>query len=142
MVKENAYYTSTKVLDIVNIVKKHKKLERDLNIIIQGEKFKIFTFLILLPLIVGAIGGMFPYYTLLGQNLNLSQEIINLAFINPLKTIRMLNIFFTLMACVIITSYYFLKIINRERHSYFIFLAVMEFFFVFFLSYSTAINFF
>ena len=142
MVKENAYYTSTKILDIVNIVRRHKKLEKDLNIIIQGEKFKIFTFLILLPLIVGAIGGIFPFYTLLGQNLNLDQDVINLTFTNPLKIIRMLNIFFTLMACVVITSYYFLKIINRERHSYFIFLVAMEFIFVFFLSYSTAINFF
>lgn len=142
MVEENAYYTSSKVIEIVKIIRRHKKLEKDLNIIIQGEKFKIFTFLLLLPLVVGAIGGMFPFYTLLGQELNLGKEVINFAFVNSSKIITMFSILITLMSCIIITSYYFLKIINRERHSYIILLVVTEFILIFFLSYSTAINLF
>jgi len=142
MVEENAYYTSSKVIDIVKMIKKHKKLENDLNIIIQGETFKIYTFLILLSLIVGAIGGIFPFYTLLGQNFNISQDTINFTILNSSTFITLISILFTLMTCLIITSYYFLKVINREKHSYIIFLVIMEFIFIFFLSYTLTINFF
>ena len=142
MVEGNAYYTSSKVIDIVKMIRKHKKLENDLKIIIQGEKFKIYTFLILLPLIIGAIGGLFPFYTLFGQNLNISPEIINFAIVNSSTLSTLFSILFTLVSCLIITSYYFLKLINREKHSYMIFLVIIEFIFIFFLSYSLTINYF
>jgi hypothetical protein len=140
MVEGNAYYTSSKVIDIVKMIRKHKELENDLKIIIKGEKFKIYTFLILLPLIIGAIGGIFPFYTLLGQNLEMNPDIINFAIFNSPTLGTLFSILFTLMSCLIITSYYFLKLINREKHSYMIFLVITEFIFIFFLSYTLTIN--
>ena len=142
MVKENAFYTSKKIIDIINIIGRHKKLEKKLDIIIQGEKFKIFIFLTLLPTIIGAIGGMFPFYTLLGHGINLNQDVIKTTILGISNINTLLSIFFTLMTCVVITSYYFLKIINKEAHFYLIFIILIEYTILFFISYSTIITLF
>ncbi|TFG08752.1 MAG: hypothetical protein EU539_01505 [Promethearchaeota archaeon] len=113
----NAYYTSEQILDILEIIHNHRKLEKKFEIIIKGEKFKVMLFIFLLPMIIGAIGGMFPLMVMLTSDQG--TYTISHSKIDVLETIL---IFLTLFSSNLITSYYFLKIIHYEK-MYVIFLS-------------------
>lgn len=131
---ENAYESSEKIFDIINFISKHKKLEKKLEIIIKGEKLKVLIFLFLLPLIMGAIGGMFPLFVLIAQEtpLNNPSEIFVLSL---MVSYEFLTIFLSLLICTLISSYYFLKIINYKKITPLILISCTLFILIFFLSY-------
>jgi len=131
---ENAYESSEKIFDILNFISKHKKLEKKLEIIIKGEKFKVLIFLFLLPIIMGAIGGMFPLFVLIAQEIPLNNP--NGTYILSLMvSYEFLTIFFSLLVCTLISSYYFLKIINYDKITPLILISCILFILIFFLSY-------
>ena len=109
MIENNAYYSSEKVMDIINTLLKHRRLEEKLGIIIKGEKFKVLLFLFLLPLIIGAIGGMFPLVYMMTNNSYDSNLPSNTEYITLINFFDSFIIFLTLLICNTITSYYFLK---------------------------------
>ncbi|TFG03613.1 MAG: hypothetical protein EU542_01470 [Promethearchaeota archaeon] len=115
IVKNNAFNSSKKILSILNIISTHQKLEMKLETVMKGEKFKVFMFLFLLPIIIGAIGGLFPIFTLLVENLNLTELIHSQNLIELLFSLDFLIIYFVLLTCILISSYFFLKVINSTR---------------------------
>jgi hypothetical protein len=133
MIENNAYYSSEKVMDIINTILKHRRLEEKLGIIIKGEKFKVLLFLFLLPLIIGAIGGMFPLIYLMT---NYGYNSSNSNYINLINFFDLLIIFLTLLICNTITSYYFLKVVNYEKNYFIIFISNMLFILSFFISFN------
>jgi len=133
MIENNAYYSSEKVMDIINTILKHRRLEEKLGIIIKGEKFKVLLFLLLLPLIIGAIGGMFP---LMYMMTNYGYNSSNSNYINLINFFDLFIIFLTLLICNTITSHYFLKVVNYEKNYFIIFISNMLFILSFFISFN------
>ena len=134
MIENNAYYSSEKVMDIINTLLKHRRLEEKLGIIIKGEKFKVLLFLFLLPLIIGAIGGMFPLVYMMTNNSYNSNISSNTDYITLINFFDSFIIFLTLLICNTITSYYFLKVVNYERNYFIIFISDIVFILSFFIS--------
>ena len=114
-VEKNAYYASDKILEILATIYKHQKLERKLEIMMKGEKFKIFFFIFLLPVITGAISGFFPFFTLITKNLDLVGNVVNIFFRYSSNLYSIGIIFLVLISTISITSNYFLKIIYYNR---------------------------
>ncbi|MHA2125393.1 MAG: hypothetical protein ACXABO_06910 [Promethearchaeota archaeon] len=131
-ISKNSYFTSDKIKEILNIIIEHQRLERKLEIIMKGEKFKIFFFIFLLPIITGAISGLFPFLTIINENLELiDNNLINI-FNNPLNFYNIIIIVIVLMSSISITTYFFLEILYIKRK----FLTVLgsnTFFFLIFL---------
>lgn len=141
IIKQSAYDSSSKIFQIIEIINKHKKLESKLEIIIKGEKFKVFLFLFLLPTVIGAIGGMFPFFILLIENINLDLFIPQ-NFFNLILTKDVFILFGSLLFCNTLTSFYFLKIIRIENRSLIIFLIDFIYVLIFFLSFFNVLSFF
>ncbi|MFX0000691.1 MAG: hypothetical protein ACFE9Q_05775 [Candidatus Hodarchaeota archaeon] len=122
-VTENATYTSEKIIDILEILHQHQKLENRLDIIIKGEKFKIFFFIFLLPIIIGAISGMFPFFILITKNTNSSTPIGEIGFTNLINMYYLILISFVFIASISITANNFLNIIKYQKKSLIIFIS-------------------
>ena len=137
MIDENAYYSSDKVFEILDIISKHRRLEKKLGIIIKGEKFKVFTFLFLLPIIIGAIGGLFPLVVILTNNDDIRAN--NFSYISSINLIEVSIIYLTLLFSNLITSYYFLKVIHYEKKYFIVFLSCTTYTLVFFLTFMNLI---
>lgn len=137
MINDNAYHSSEKVLDIINTISKHRRLEEKLGIIIKGEKFKILLFLILLPLIIGAIGGMFPLMVIMTNysDTSTTSHIILINFFD------LIIIFLVLLTCNTITSFYFLKVISYEKNYIIIIFSDIIFIISFFISFNNIMSF-
>ena len=133
MIDENAYYSSDKVFEILDIISKHRRLEKKLGIIIKGEKFKVFLFLFLLPIIIGAIGGLFPLVVMLTNSEDINFN--NYSYTNYGNIIEVSIIFITLLLSNLITSYYFLKVIHYEKKNFIIFLSCAIYTLVFFITF-------
>ena len=133
MIDENAYYSSDKVFEILDIISKHRRLEKKLGIIIKGEKFKVFLFLFLLPIIIGAIGGLFPLVVMLTNSEDINFN--NYSYTNYGNIIEVSIIFITLLLSNLITSYYFLKVIHYEKKNFIVFLSCAIYTLVFFITF-------
>ncbi|MBY9007103.1 MAG: hypothetical protein KGD63_10120 [Candidatus Lokiarchaeota archaeon] len=142
MLKENAYFSSYKIIEIINILNKHKKLENKLNVIIKGEKFKVFLFLFILPIITGSIGSLLPFLPEISKSL-ISLEELNdpFLFLNSLDLIDLGLILIILLASNLISSYYFLKIIFFRNKSFFMIISGIIFLLTFSLSIINIVNF-
>ena len=142
MLVESSYYSSEKILEILEIIFKHRRLERKLNIIIQGEKFKVLIFIFLLPLILGAIGGMLPLFMIITKNL---EDVEGFSYYDYLELINIFDfiiIFLTLFFSNLITCYFFLKIINFEKRYLIIGISCILFVLAFVISFMNALTFF
>ncbi|MFX1345271.1 MAG: hypothetical protein ACFFBC_03340 [Promethearchaeota archaeon] len=114
-IEKNAYYSSDKILEILATIYKHQRLERKLEIIMKGEKFKIFFFIFLLPIITGAISGFFPFFTIVMKNLDLAGNVVNTFFQYSSNLNTIVIIVIILISTISITSNYFLKILYCDR---------------------------
>jgi hypothetical protein len=128
----NSYLSNEKIFEILEIISRHQKLERNLDIILKGEKFKIMLFLFLLPLIVGGIGGLFPIFNILLTNLNQSLDINYFAF-----RIDTFITFTGLLISVLISSNYFVRILKNKRKLILICISSFLFLVAFFISFLT-----
>ncbi|MFX1408709.1 MAG: hypothetical protein ACFFA6_00015 [Promethearchaeota archaeon] len=140
-IKQNAYYSSEKIFEILTILSKHQKLEKKLEIIIKGEKFKVFFFLFLLPIITGVIGGMLPFFILLTKNIELTNNFTFNLFFNSKYFKDIIIIFLTLLSTISITSYYFLRIINQIKQFFIILIVNVVYFLTFSISFLNVLNF-
>ena len=142
MLAESSYFTSEKILEILEIIFKHRRLEKKFNIILRGEKFKVLIFIILLPIIIGAIGGMLPLFIMITKNL---EETKSLSYHNYFELINFFDfiiIFLTLFFSNLITCHYFLKVINFEQKYLIITISSVIFVLSFFISFMNALTFF
>ena len=138
---ENANYSSEKIFEIINIVHKHQKLEKKLDIIIKGEKFKIFFFIFLLPLLIGAISGMLPFFLLITRNSTSIGPIISIDQNNLINIYYIFIIFLVFISSISITSSNFLKIINFQKKFLVILISNLIFILTFLISFINILNF-
>ncbi len=142
MLKENAYLSSNKIIEIVKVLNKHKKLEKKLDIIIKGEKFKVFLFLFILPITTGTIGALLPFLPEISQSLLFLDHINDpILFLKSLDIIDLFLILFILLISNIISSYYFLKIISFHYKSFLLIISGTIFLLTFSLSILNIANF-
>ena len=139
LVNSNAQNSSKKVFSILKIISTHQKLEKKLEIVLRGEKLKVSLFLFLLPIIIGAIGGMFPIFTLLIGNLNLKEMINPRNLVELIFSMDFLIIYSTLLICVMISSFFFLKTIKSIRFKSFLALICLFYTLLFIISFLSAI---
>ncbi|MFW9988865.1 MAG: hypothetical protein ACFFC3_09440, partial [Candidatus Odinarchaeota archaeon] len=114
-ITENANYSSEKIFEILKIVHKHQKLEKKLEIIIKGEKFKIFFFIFLLPILIGAISGMLPLFLLITRSSNSLSPIISIDHNRLMNNFHIFIIFLIFLSSISITTVNFLRIINLQK---------------------------
>jgi len=141
-IEKNAYYSSDKILEILATIYNHQRLERKLENILKGEKFKIFFFIFLLPIIIGAISGFFPFFTIMMNNLDLVGNFVNIFFQYSSNFYSIGIIILVLISTISITSNYFLKIIYYDRKFPIIFSSNIIFILTFLISSINITNFF
>ena len=139
MLDENSYYSAEKVIEILEIITKHRRLEKKLTIIIKGEKFKVLIFIFLLPIIIGSIGGMIPLFIMLTKNIEQLGSFSYNQFIELINILDFIVIFLTLFFSNLITCYYFLKIINFEKKFLIILISSVVYVLSFFISFMNVI---
>jgi hypothetical protein len=139
LVKEDAYHTSEKIFEILKNIKKHQKLESKLEIIIKGEKFKVLMFLFLLPLVLGAIGGLLPLFTAISTPFNSNNNLLNdLSFsfnkIPLIAFIEIILIFLIFLSSNTISAFNFLRIIDYDSKFLMIFISNSFYVLIFFIT--------
>ena len=114
MLESNSFKTSDKIHDLIKWLNIHKRYEKKLKDKLQGEKFKVFIFLILLSFITGTVAGLIPHFSIFNDmqfdQINYSYGYIFYFFDS--KTIQTIILFISFMAINSITAIYFLKIIS------------------------------
>jgi hypothetical protein len=139
-VSENASFSSEKILDLLEVVHKHQKLEKKLEIIIKGEKFKIFLFIFLLPILIGVVSGMFPFFISITRNINLI-IVLSFDFKNIVNIYFIIIILAVFVSSITITSNNFLNIINYQKKFIVIFMSNLIFILTFLSSFINTIGF-
>ena len=140
-VNENSYYSSEKILDLLNIISKHQKMGEKLEIIIKGEKFKIYFFIFLLPILIGAISGMIPFFILIQENIDFDNNMFLNDMSNLIKTDYLIVILIVLISSVLITSNYFLNVINHQNKPLILFIVTLIFILTFLSSFMNVMTF-
>ena len=142
LVSRNAYVSHKKISELLSEISKHQKLESQLEIIIRGERFRVLFFLFLLPIVIGGIGGLFPMFNIMINNLSFSSNIHLYSLLELFLSYDFVVIFLALWFCVNISSYYFLKIISYERKSILIISSCIIYIVAFFSSFFNVLNYF
>jgi hypothetical protein len=130
LVLKNSLKASSKILLILDLLNQHQKLENKLETIFKGERFKGVLFLFILPFILGIIGGIFPSFFILLNNIEIRYGILLTVSIS-----QVLLIYLILLFCLIISSIYFLKIINLEQKNFLIMISVILYTLLFTISF-------
>ena len=140
-INENSYYSSEKIFDLLKIISKHQKMGEKLEVIIKGEKFKIYFFIFLLPILIGAISGMIPFFIFIQENIDFD----NNTFLNDMSTLiktdYLIIILIVLILSVIITSNYFLNVINHQNKPLILFIIILIFILTFLSSFMNVMTF-
>ncbi len=140
-ITENSYYSTEKIYKILNILHNHQILEKKLEIVIKGEKFKIFFFIFLLPILIGAISGMFPFFILMTSNISSTTSVNLFDYNNLMNFYYIFMIFITFTSSISITSNIFLKIIQYRKRFHIIFISNLIFILTFISSFMYIIDF-
>ena len=141
LIDKNSYYSSEKILNILTIISKHQNLEEKLELIIKGEKFKIFFFIFILPILIGAISGMFPFFILINDNIKFDNNTVFSEMNNLMDIEHLIIIFFVFISSICITSNYFLSIINHQNKLFIIIILILLFILAFFVSFINILSF-
>ena len=141
-IERSAYFTSDKIFEILTIINYHQKLERKLEVLLKGEKFKILFFIFLLPIVTGTISGLFPIFNIIIGNINLTGNEVLLFFENSLDLFNIIIIIAVLLSSISITSNYFLKILCYTRKFLLILVSNTLFLLTFLISFINISNFF
>jgi hypothetical protein len=137
---DNPYYSTKKINDLLKILQRHQKLEKELELIIKGEKFKIFFFIYLLPILIGSISGLIPFFLLITKNINLTNPSNLFDFNNLINTFYFIILYLIFAFNISITSNYFLKIIKFRKKFLVILLSNLIFLLTFLISFFNIIN--
>jgi len=141
LVIKNSMDAAFKIKKILDFLNHHQELEKKLETIFKGEKFKAFLFLFILPFILGIIGGIFPSFFILLNNIDVQSNLIHFFFLNLDLIYGIVLIFIFLLLCLVISSNYFLKIINYERRLISILIGMILYIFLFIMSFINVSNF-
>jgi len=140
MLEKSAFYSSRKITDLLNIIKRHRSLEEKLKIIISGNKFLVKVFVFLFPGVLGTIGGMLPLVIAIVRNMDYADnmQVISHLYelIDMFEVIMILSI---LLICTLITCYYFLKIVRHKRTFVILTISILIFIFTFSQSFMFAV---
>ena len=132
MLEKSAFYSSRKITDLLNIIKRHRRLEEKLKIIISGNKFLVKVFVFIFPGVLGTIGGMLPLVIAIVRNMDYTD---NMQLISQLYELidlfEVIMIFSILLICTLITCYYFLKIVRHKRTFVTLTISILIFIFTF-----------
>ena len=142
LVSKNAYLSHKKINELLNEISNHQKLESQLENIIKGEKFRVLFFLFLLPIVIGGIGGLFPLFNLMINNVSFSSNIYSSPLLELFFSYDFVVIFLALWFCVYTSSYYFLEVISYERKSVLITSSCIIYIIAFFSSIYSVLNYF
>ncbi len=140
-VSSNPYYSTEKIFEILNILRTHQKLENKLEVIIKGEKFKIFFFIFLLPILIGAISGMFPFFNLITRDINIISPVFLINYSNLMNFYYTILIFIVFTSSISITSNYFLEVIKYRKKFLIIIISNLIFILTFLSSFINVLNF-
>lgn len=140
-VSENPYYSTEKIFDVLHILSTHQKLENKLEIILKGEKFKIFFFIFLLPILIGAISGIFPFFNLITKDINLISPLNLIGNSNLINFYSTILIFIVFTFSISITSNYFLEVIKYSKKFLVIIISNLIFILTFLSSFINVLNF-
>ncbi|MFX1313784.1 MAG: hypothetical protein ACFFHD_14430 [Promethearchaeota archaeon] len=141
IIKRDSYFSAEKIFEILKLINKHQKLERNLEIIIKGEKFKIFFFIFFLPIIIGGISGFFPIFMVIMMNINLNNNYFFSILNTPVNFFNISIILLVLLSSISITTNYFLKIIKYNKKLILILTTDTIFFLSFIVSFISVFNF-
>jgi len=135
ILEHNPLASSNKIMDIINVLNSHQKLEKKLEIIIKGEKFKAFLYLFIMPFVLGIIGGLIPSFYIILNTVNIDNifQILIVQNINFILNISLTFIF--LIFCVMISSFYFLKIVNQHKIYFLIIISCILFSLLYLISF-------
>ncbi|MFX1275904.1 MAG: hypothetical protein ACFFBP_06735 [Promethearchaeota archaeon] len=142
MLENSAYYSSEKINDIIQIIERHRTLEDRFKTIIRGKRFIVKIFIFLFPVILGTLGGMLPLVISIVKNLENIEEMQNINHMYELMDFSdVIIIFCVLFVCIIITCYYFLKIVRHKRISIMFYILSFIFIIAFIQSFMYGISF-
>ena len=131
----DSFFSNKKIFEILKIISKHQKLERKFETILKGEKFKVLIYNFLLPVIVGGVGGLFPIFSQIQENI-----LNNIDGFNLILNIDSLIIFIALIISVMISSNLFANILNYKRKAFLILISTSVYICSFFWSLITILN--
>lgn len=115
MIINNSYYTSDQLLKIITVFKRHQKLERDRANIVKAEMIKVKIFNWILPIITGSLCAVFFTIIKLFSEFDWQLQIINLPFLRTVTPIyEAISFVFTQLVMILITNYYFIKIVRKR----------------------------
>ncbi|MBY9002906.1 MAG: hypothetical protein KGD73_02945 [Candidatus Lokiarchaeota archaeon] len=135
ILEQNPLASSDKIMDIINVLNRHQKLEKKLEIIIKGEKFKAFLYLFIMPFILGIIGGLIPSFYIILNSINIDSIFQILFDQNVNFLVNIILIFIFLILCVGISSFFFLKIVNQHKINFLIITTCILFTLLFMISF-------
>lgn len=121
ILEQDARISSNKIKEILIVLKNHIKLERKINVIIKGERIKVYVFIVLLPVILGTLGSLFSFFPLIIDDLLNLQQSTEIIF--PAKSYNYFDllIFLTiLLTSNFISTYYFLATVSFKNKNYFL----------------------
>ncbi len=124
--------TSDKIRDILIILRRHKNLEERFSEIIKSNKIIALLLVFLFPIILGAIGGFLPLFMAAIEILRESDILAlnsytKISFFELIKINDVIMTFVILLACTLITSYFFMKIVRYKRFKIILFLTCFIF---------------
>jgi len=135
ILEQNPLASSNKIMDIINVLNSHQRLEKKLEIIIKGEKFKAFLYLFIMPFVLGIVGGLIPSFYIILNSVNIETIFQILIDQNVNFIVNILLIFIYLILCVGISSFFFLKIVNQHKIYFLIIIACILFTLLFMISF-------
>ncbi|MCP6718701.1 MAG: hypothetical protein KJI71_00530 [Patescibacteria group bacterium] len=133
MIDESALLSSEKIFEILNLIDRHRKLEDKFEAEIKSQRFKVFAFIFLMPLIMGGICGMMPFFSFfsLGDFMNVTMP----EYLSATNILNAIIMFITFVSCNSITCYYFLKVIKLKSYHIILLLSDIAFSLAFFISF-------
>jgi hypothetical protein len=121
MLKTNSNVSSRKIREIVNVLKNHIKLEKKIENIFRGERIKVFLFIFLLPVILGALGSLVSIFPMIIRDFSNIQDINNLTLFEiNFSLFDIILLLFVLLCSNFISVYYFFTIISYRKKGFFI----------------------
>lgn len=140
MLEKSAFYSSRKITDLLSIIKRHRRLEEKLKIIISGNKFLVKVFVFIFPGVLGTIGGMLPLVIAIVRNMDYTENMQAISQLYELIDLfEVIMIFSILLICTLITCYYFLKIVRHKRTFVTLMISILIFIFTFSQSFMFAV---
>ncbi len=140
MVMEDTFHTAHTIWELLEIIRKHQKLEAQKRIIIRGEKFKSIVFIFLLPLILGIISGTFPAFFYYLNLINKGDFYDSIFLFFTFNVIDVAIIFCSFFTSNLISVYFFSKIIRIEPKRIIVVFSNIIFSFIFIITFTFSSN--